>query len=180
MTADVTTSVTAEIITNRGIVRVELLLEEAPKVCANFLNLARRGFYNRLTFFRVVGDAFVQTGDPLEDGSGGPGYHVDAEFSDKLLHSAPGVLSMVASPPGKIGSQFIVTKVAAPWLNNRNPVFGRVLSGQYIIDTLRPGDFIKGVKIKGSVELFLSRYQEDIRKWDRILDPNYPRRAGVG
>ena len=137
----------AEIVTNRGAIRLELHHDKTPKTVANFEKLAGQGFYNNLKFHRVLADFMIQTGCPRGDGTGGPGYTFQDEFHPDLKHTGPGILSMANAGPNTNGSQFFITHVATPWLDGKHSVFGRVLSGQDVVDAVRPGDVMKSVTI---------------------------------
>ena len=115
--------------TTKGEIGAELYPQEAPKTVENFLTLARKGFYKDIVFHRVIPNFMVQTGDPTGTGRGGPGYTFADEFSTKLHHDKPGVLSMANAGPNTNGSQFFITDVATPWLDNHHSIFGQVTDG---------------------------------------------------
>jgi peptidyl-prolyl cis-trans isomerase B (cyclophilin B) len=135
----------ATIETNKGTIRAQLFDDKVPKTVANFEKLAGQGFYNGLKFHRVIADFMVQTGCPQGTGTGGPGYKFADEFHKDLKHSGPGILSMANSGPNTNGSQFFITHVPCPWLDNKHSVFGKVLEGQDIVDSIKQGD--KMVKV---------------------------------
>lgn len=137
----------AEIRTNQGTIRLQLLEEKAPRTCANFVKLAQEGFYDGLKFHRVIPDFMIQTGCPHGTGTGGPGYSFEDEFDGELKHDGPGVLSMANSGPDSNGSQFFITHVATPWLDGKHSVFGRVIAGQEIVDAVRQNDRMEKVTI---------------------------------
>jgi len=137
----------AKIVTNRGTISLELHHDKTPKTVANFEKLAGQGFYNNLKFHRVLADFMIQTGCPRGDGTGGPGYTFQDEFHPDLKHTGPGILSMANAGPNTNGSQFFITHVATPWLDGKHSVFGRVLSGQDVVDAVRPGDVMKSVTV---------------------------------
>jgi peptidyl-prolyl cis-trans isomerase B (cyclophilin B) len=138
----------ATITTNRGEIRIELHADKTPKTVANFEKLAGEGFYNGLTFHRVIDDFMVQGGCPKGTGTGGPGYTFGDEFHKELKHDAPGVLSMANSGPNSNGSQFFITHVPCPWLDGKHSVFGRVLGdGQKVVNSIRQGDRIEKMVI---------------------------------
>jgi peptidyl-prolyl cis-trans isomerase B (cyclophilin B) len=121
--------------TNHGAIAVELFDEDAPKTVANFVKLAGDGFYDGVTFHRVIPDFMIQGGDPTGTGSGGPGYTFEDEFNDQKV--ARGALAMANAGPDTNGSQFfIVTTEAAPWLDGKHTVFGRVTSGMEVVDAI--------------------------------------------
>ena len=139
---------TAKIETNRGTIELELFAEQAPKTVANFEKLAGDGFYDGLAFHRVIDNFMIQTGCPKGTGTGGPGYTFEDEFSDHLLHDGPGVLSMANAGPNTNGSQFFITHVPCPHLNGRHSVFGKVLAGQDIVDSIAQGDVMEKVTVE--------------------------------
>ena len=138
---------TATIETKKGNIRLELHEEKAPQTVENFVKLANNGFYNGLTFHRVIENFMIQSGCPKGTGTGGPGYSFDDEFCEDLKHDGPGVLSMANSGPNSNGSQFFITHVATPWLDNKHSVFGRVIEGQNIVDSIEQGDIMEKVYI---------------------------------
>jgi peptidyl-prolyl cis-trans isomerase B (cyclophilin B) len=137
----------ATITTSRGTIRLQLFEDKVPKTVGNFEKLAKDGFYDGLKFHRVIPDFMVQTGCPQGTGTGGPGYSFEDEFHPELKHDGPGVLSMANSGPNTNGSQFFITHVETSWLNNKHSVFGRVLEGQDIVDSIQQGDTMEKVEI---------------------------------
>ncbi len=137
-----------EIVTNRGTIKLQLHDDKAPKTVANFEKLVGQGFYNNLKFHRVIPDFMIQTGCPQGTGTGGPGYTFEDEFHADLKHAGPGVLSMANSGPGTNGSQFFITHVPTPWLDGKHSVFGKVLSGQDVVDAVQQGNVMESVTIK--------------------------------
>ena len=126
----------ATIETNKGTIVVELYADEAPKTIANFIALAKKGFYDGIIFHRVIPGFMVQTGDPTGTGRGGPGYTFPDEISPALKHSAPGTLSMANAGPNTNGSQFFITVAPTPWLDGRHTIFGRVISGYETVEAI--------------------------------------------
>jgi cyclophilin family peptidyl-prolyl cis-trans isomerase len=125
--------------TSKGDVEVELFGDDAPKTVANFEKLAGEGFYDGLTFHRVIPDFMVQAGCPRGDGTGGPGYQFEDEINEHKV--ARGALAMANSGPNTNGSQFfIVTADACPWLDGKHTVFGLVASGQDVVDEISQVD----------------------------------------
>jgi cyclophilin family peptidyl-prolyl cis-trans isomerase len=121
--------------TNHGPIEVELYDEDAPKTVDNLLTLSRKGFYDGLTFHRVIPDFMIQGGCPKGDGTGGPGYQFEDEAND--LRVERGAIAMANAGPNTNGSQFfIVTAEACPWLDGKHTVFGRVVSGQDVVDRI--------------------------------------------
>ena len=149
----------ANINTNKGEILVELTFEQTPVTVANFVSLSEgtnnqvdenysgKPFYDGLKFHRVIKDFMIQGGDPLGTGSGGPGYSFDDEFLETLKHDGPGILSMANSGPATNGSQFFITHKETPWLNGGHTVFGKVISGQEVVDSIAQNDTIVSVKI---------------------------------
>jgi len=117
----------ATIVTNRGTIRLKLHFDKTPLTCANFEKLAKKGYYDGLTFHRVIPGFMIQGGCPRGTGTGGPGYTFADEFHRDLRHDGPGVLSMANSGPNTNGSQFFITHVATPHLDGKHTVFGRVI-----------------------------------------------------
>ena len=126
----------ATIETTKGTIVIELFGQEAPKTVANFTKLTTQGFYNGVIFHRVIPGFMIQTGDPEGTGSGGPGYTFADEFSPKLKHDHPGILSMANGGPDTNGSQFFITVAATPWLNGKHSIFGQVIQGQEVADAI--------------------------------------------
>ncbi len=155
--------------TSKGAIEAILYATKVPLTVANFLNLARHGYYDGLTFHRVIPDFMIQGGDPEGTGGGGPGYQFEDEFSEALRHDAPGVFSMANSGVGTNGSQFFITHVATPWLDRRHSVFGRVTRGQGVVDAIRQGDTIRNIEILDSCEGLFQKQAHRIRQWDEAL-----------
>jgi cyclophilin family peptidyl-prolyl cis-trans isomerase len=120
--------------TNKGTLRIKLMPDVAPMHVTNFIYLAKLGFYDGLAFHRVIPGFMAQGGDPLGNGTGGPGYAFDGEFKPEVKHDRPGRLSMANAGPGTDGSQFFLTFVATPWLDGKHTIFGTVVDG---MDTLK-------------------------------------------
>ena len=140
---------TATIETNKGTIKFQLFDDMVPKTVANFEKLAGEGFYDGLKFHRVIADFMIQTGCPKGTGMGGPGYKFEDEFHADLRHSGPGVVSMANAGPNTNGSQFFITHVATPWLDNKHAVFGRVMEGQDVVDAIAQGDVMEKVTVEG-------------------------------
>ncbi len=162
-------SLTATFDTDQGTVQIELQPEKAPLTVANFVNLARRGYYDGLNFHRVIPDFMVQGGCPQGSGTGGPGYRFEDEARNGLSHER-GVLSMANAGPGTNGSQFFITHVACPWLDGKHTVFGKVLEGLDVVDSVAGGDAIKSVKIDGDASAVLAANADRVTEWNRHLD----------
>ena len=138
---------TAVISTPHGEITLELFADKTPRTCANFVELAESGFYDGLSFHRVIADFMIQGGCPNGDGRGGPGYQFDDEFHPDLKHDSPGILSMANSGPDTNGSQFFITHVPCPWLDGKHTVFGKVIKGQDVVDSVEAGDEIRKITI---------------------------------
>lgn len=138
---------TATIETNRGNIVLELYAQKAPKTVANFEKLAGDGFYDGLKFHRVIDNFMIQTGCPNGTGTGGPGYKFEDEFDDELRHDGAGVLSMANAGPNTNGSQFFITHVPCPHLDGKHSVFGRVLEGQDVVNSIAQGDVMEKVSV---------------------------------
>ena len=159
----------AVIETDKGEIRIELTPEETPVTVASFVNLAERGYYDGLTFHRVIDNFMVQGGDPTGTGSGGPGYNFEDEITS-LTHDRPGILSMANAGPGTNGSQFYITHVETPWLNGKHTVFGRVVSDQSVIDNVAQGDKMNKVTIEGDTSALREQNKGRIAEWNAALD----------
>ena len=161
----------AEIVTERGTISVDLFSEQTPITVANFVNLASRGFYDNLNFHRVIQDFMIQGGCPSGNGMGGPGYRFADEFLPELRHDSPGKLSMANAGPGTNGSQFFITHVPTPHLDDAHTIFGAVKSeeDQKIVDQIEQGDQIQTIKIVGEYEELLSSV-ESVSEWNDVLD----------
>lgn len=138
----------ATIETNKGTIRLELYDDKTPKTVANFEKLASDGFYDGLKFHRVIPDFMIQTGCPEGTGYGGPGYKFEDEFDPQLRHDGPGVLSMANAGPNTNGSQFFITHVATPHLDGKHSVFGRVVEGQDVVNSIAEGDKMDKVTVE--------------------------------
>ncbi len=134
--------------TSKGTIQLELHDDKTPKTVANFVKLSEDGFYDGLKFHRVIDDFMVQGGCPNGDGRGGPGYQFEDEFHPELKHDGPGVLSMANAGPNTNGSQFFITHVATPWLDGKHSVFGRVVEGLDVVNSIKQGDKIEKVTIE--------------------------------
>ncbi|MEI2688324.1 MAG: peptidylprolyl isomerase [Anaerolineae bacterium] len=138
---------TATIATNRGEIVIELYPQVAPKTVNNFVFLAQQGFYDGVTFHRVIRDFMIQGGDPTGIGSGGPGYRFEDEVRNNPLKHETGVLSMANAGPNTNGSQFFITHSPQPHLNGKHTVFGKVTSGMDVVNSTRQGDVMTSVTI---------------------------------
>ncbi len=129
---------TAALRTDKGDILLELFADKTPVTVNNFIFLAREGFYDGVIFHRVIADFMAQGGDPTGKGSGGPGYRFADEFHPSLKHDKPGILSMANAGPGTNGSQFFITHVPTPHLDNRHSVFGQVIGGMDVLLSIPP------------------------------------------
>lgn len=123
----------AELNTDVGKIVIKLFADKTPKTVNNFVFLAKEGYYDETIFHRVIDDFMVQGGDPTGTGMGGPGYKFSDEFHPSLRHDKPGILSMANAGPNTNGSQFFVTHVPTPWLDNKHSVFGEVTEGMDVL-----------------------------------------------
>jgi peptidyl-prolyl cis-trans isomerase B (cyclophilin B) len=155
--------------TARGPIRIQLHPDKTPLTTANFVNLAKRGYYDGLTFHRVIADFMIQGGCPEGSGRGGPGYRFEDEVGTGLSH-ARGVLSMANAGPGTNGSQFFITHVACPWLDGKHTVFGTVVEGQDVVDAVRQGEKIASITIDGDADAVLAAQADRVAEWNRVLD----------
>jgi peptidyl-prolyl cis-trans isomerase A (cyclophilin A) len=157
--------------TSKGSILVKLTHDLTPGTVGNFVALAEGNmenkvkpqgvkFYDGLKFHRVIPDFMIQGGCPQGTGTGDPGYKFDDEFHQDLRHDAPGVLSMANSGPGSNGSQFFITHIATPWLDNKHTVFGNVIEGQDVVDAVAQGDILESVEIL--------RVGEEAKNWNAI------------
>jgi peptidyl-prolyl cis-trans isomerase A (cyclophilin A) len=148
----------AKFTTDKGEILVQLTHDKTPGTVGNFVALAEGDleneakpqgtpYYDGLSFHRVIPDFMIQGGDPAGTGAGGPGYNFDDEFHAELKHDRPGVLSMANAGPGTNGSQFFITHVPTPWLDNNHTVFGFVVEGQEVVDSIAQGDIMQSVEI---------------------------------
>jgi len=140
MEIDLKNKYSAVISTTNGEITIQLFADKAPRTVNNFVFLSRQGFYDDTIFHRIIKDFMVQGGDPTGTGTGGPGYRFEDEFSPGLRHDKPGVLSMANAGPRTNGSQFFITHVPTPWLDNRHSVFGQVTQGIDVVLSIPPRD----------------------------------------
>ncbi|HHX41241.1 MAG TPA: peptidylprolyl isomerase [Armatimonadetes bacterium] len=147
MQIDLAKKYRATIVTNRGTIELELSPEFAPKTVNNFVFLSREGFYDGVTFHRVISNFMIQGGDPTGTGAGGPGYRFEDEVRGNPLKHETGVISMANAGPNTNGSQFFITHSPQPHLNGKHTVFGKVVAGQEVVDAIRQGDRMEKVTI---------------------------------
>jgi peptidylprolyl isomerase len=173
---DLSDGLFARIRTNRGTITIRLEYQKAPMTVCNFVGLAEGSindlggtpFYDGLTFHSVVPDFVAQGGDPLGDGTGGPGFDIPDEFHPDLRHSAAGIVAMANQLPNTNGSQFYITFKATPWLDGRYSVFGRVIHGIEVLAKLKAGDTIRSIRII-RVGQAASQFSADQASWDALV-----------
>ena len=163
--------------TSKGTIEVNLNERAAPTTVANFANLAMRGFYDGLTFHRRERNFMIQGGDPIADGTGGPGYQFAGEIL--LKHNQPGIISMANSGPGTEGSQFFITHLATSHLDGLHSVFGKVISGQSVVNQIRRRDIINSIIIEGDPSALFRKRQDQLSEWNQVLDEVYPNLKSV-
>ncbi|MBC7404237.1 MAG: peptidylprolyl isomerase [Cytophaga sp.] len=165
--------------TSKGIININLFADQTPVTVANFINLAKRGYYDGLKFHRVIDDFMIQGGCPDGTGMGGPGYQFEDEFSKDLRHDKAGILSMANAGPGTNGSQFFITHGPTPHLNGKHTVFGAVVSNedQKIVDSITKGDVIEKLTIEGDASEPLKQAEEKLVRWNQTIDKRFPNLA---
>jgi peptidyl-prolyl cis-trans isomerase B (cyclophilin B) len=149
LTLDVQRAYQVLIETEKGAIKLELYAQHAPQTVNNFIFLTREGFYDGVTFHRVIADFVIQGGDPTGTGRGGPGYKFPDEIQGNPLKHETGSLSMANAGPGTNGSQFFITHSPQPHLDGKHTVFGKVVAGQDVVAAIRPGDKMLRVRIEG-------------------------------
>ena len=166
----------AVIETEKGTIRLRLFADKTPITVGNFINLARRGYYNNLKFHRVIPDFMIQGGCPAGDGRGGPGYKFQDEFVKELRHSKPGIISMANAGPQTNGSQFFITHVPTPWLDGKHTVFGEVMgdADQNVVNKIVQGDKIQSITVEGDVSELMTLNQQKVDVWNKIIDKQFP------
>lgn len=162
--------------TDRGDVEGKLFASKAPVTVASFLNLAKRGFYNGLTFHRIIPAFMAQGGDPTGTGAGNPGYRFEDEFTKDLRFDKAGQIAMANAGPATNGSQFFITHVPTPHLNDKHTIFGQVTKGQgEVVMSLQPGDHIKGIDVLDSTDALFAAENSKLAEWNVALDKNKKR-----
>ena len=161
----------AHIHTSKGTIKLNLFDDLTPITVANFINLSNRGYYDNLIFHRVINDFMIQGGCPLGTGTGGPGYNFPDEFHPDLKHDSPGILSMANAGPGTNGSQFFITHVETPWLDNNHTVFGSAIDDESLdnINSIVQGDTIQSIEIIGQMSSD-KKIDDYIKSWNSVLD----------
>ena len=157
--------------TSKGDINLNLYNDKAKLTVSNFVNLSRRGFYNKLIFHRVIDDIMIQGGCPMGTGTGDPGYKFKDEFHADLKHDRPGILSMANSGPNTNGSQFFITHIATPWLDKKHTIFGEVSDGesQDVVNGVKQNDLIETIEISGKMEED-AEMQEVLIEWNTVID----------
>ena len=155
--------------TDKGSIEGTIFADKVPMTAANFLNLAKRGYYNGIKFHRVIDNFMIQGGDPTGTGAGGPGYKFGDEIHPSLKHTGPGIFSMANAGPGTNGSQFFITHVATPWLDGKHTVFGKVTKGQDVVNAVKQGDKIKSIEVLDSTDALFASQQAQLDKWNKVL-----------
>ncbi len=167
---DIPSEILAEMNNSKGDINIRLYPQHAPVTVANFINLAKHGFYDGLSFHRVIDNFMIQGGCPLGSGTGGPGYKFEDECTPELRHDTPGKLSMANAGPGTNGSQFFITHVETPWLDGKHTVFGSVVSedDQAVVNAVAGGDDLISISITGGDDL-LAQQAERVSDWNAKL-----------
>lgn len=165
-----------KIITAKGDVDINLLPDKSPVTVANFVNLAKKGYYDGLKFHRVIDNFMAQGGDPTGTGMGGPGYRFEDEVNNGLNFSKAGKLAMANAGPGTNGSQFFITTVPTEWLNGNHTIFGEVVSDAdlAVVKKLSNGDVMTKVVVEGDVDAFLKTQKNRVDSWNKTLKQNFP------
>ena len=165
-----------KIITAKGDVNINLLPDKSPVTVANFVNLAKKGYYDGLKFHRVIDNFMAQGGDPTGTGAGGPGYRFEDEVNNGLNFSKPGKLAMANAGPGTNGSQFFITTVPTEWLNGNHTIFGEIVSDAdlAVVKKLSNGDVMTKVVVEGDIDAFLKTQKNRVDSWNKTLKQNFP------
>ena len=165
-----------KIITAKGNVNINLLPDKSPVTVANFVNLAKKGYYDGLKFHRVIDNFMAQGGDPTGTGMEGPGYRFEDEVNNGLNFSKAGKLAMANAGPGTNGSQFFITTVPTEWLNGNHTIFGEVVSEADldVVKKLSNGDVMTKVVVEGDVDAFLKTQKTRVDSWNKTLKQNFP------
>jgi peptidyl-prolyl cis-trans isomerase B (cyclophilin B) len=152
--------------TDKGDIEATLFASQTPMTVANYLNLAKKDYYNDIKFHRVIANFMIQGGDPTGTGGGGPGYKFGDEFVPGLKHSKPGIFSMANAGPGTNGSQFFITHLPTPHLDGKHTVFGEVTKGQEVVNAIRQGDKIKSIEVLDPTDDLFAAQAANITKWN--------------
>ena len=155
--------------TDKGSIEGTIFASKTPMTAASFLNLAKKEYYNGITFHRVIPNFMIQGGDPTGTGSGGPGYKFGDECLPTMKHNKPGIFSMANAGPGTNGSQFFITHLATPHLDGKHTVFGEVTKGQDVVNAIRGGDKIKSIEVLDPTEDLFAAQEANLTKWNSAL-----------
>lgn len=157
--------------TPKGDIKLTLYASKAPVSVANFLNLAKRGYYDGVIFHKVVENFMALTGDPSGTGRGGPGYFIENEIVEDLKHDRAGILAMARKlEPDTNGSQFFITLGATPHLDGNYTIFGEVTDGLVVVESLEKGDTIDAIEVHGSTDPLFTKMEARLDEWNAILD----------
>jgi peptidyl-prolyl cis-trans isomerase B (cyclophilin B) len=156
--------------TTAGDIHSRIFASQVPITSANFLNLAKRGYYDGVAFHRVIANFMIQGGDPTGSGSGGPGYKFADEIDSSLKHTKAGIFSMANAGPGTNGSQFFITHLATPHLDGKHAVFGEVITGQDVVNKIAKGDKITSITIHEDTAALFESQKDHLEHWNSILD----------
>lgn len=156
--------------TEKGDIALRLFTEQTPVTAANFVNLALRGYYDGVSFHRVIAGFMMQGGDPTGRGTGGPGYTFEDEFHPQLRFDRPGLLAMANCGPATNGSQFFITYSATPHLDDHHTIFGEVIAGGEVTEAIRQGDRIKSIVIQDPPDRLFAAQGRNLARWNQILD----------
>jgi peptidyl-prolyl cis-trans isomerase B (cyclophilin B) len=156
--------------TDKGDIEGTIFASKVPVTSANFLNLAKRGYYDGVAFHRVIANFMIQGGDPTGTGRGGPGYRFADEIDRSLKHDKPGLFSMANAGPNTNGSQFFITHLPTPHLDGKHAVYGEVTKGQDVVNAIRQGDKIKSITIHDDTAALFDAQKDNVEHWNSILD----------
>ena len=156
--------------TDKGDIDATIFASKVPVTSANFLNLAKRGYYDGVSFHRVIPNFMIQGGDPTGTGRGGPGYKFADEIDRTLKHSKAGLFSMANAGPNTNGSQFFITHLPTPHLDGKHAVFGEVTQGQDVVNKIGQGDKIKSITLHDDPATLFESQKDQVEHWNSILD----------
>jgi peptidyl-prolyl cis-trans isomerase B (cyclophilin B) len=176
LTKDTHLNISASIETSKGTINLTLFPDKTPVTVASFVNLVNKKYYDGLNFHRVINQFMVQGGCPHGSGTGGPGYQFEDEFDSSLRHSGPGKFSMANSGPGTNGSQFFITHVATPHLDDAHSIFGEVVSSadQDVVNAIEQGDKIISVTLSGDTDELLTAQASRVEDWNATIAKSFP------
>ncbi len=155
--------------TDKGDIDATIFASKVPVTSANFLNLAKRGYDDGITFHRVIANFMIQGGDPTGTGSGGPGYKFADEIDRTLKHTKAGIFSMANAGPNTNGSQFFITHGPTPHLDGKHSVFGEVTQGQDVVNKIAKGDKIKSITFHDDATTLFESQKDQLEHWNSIL-----------